>query len=68
MPYFIKPVGNRFKVCDQAGKCFSNRGLTKKTAQKQRIAIALSESRKTGKDVGAYFAPEPFESSDFVTR
>lgn len=68
MPYTIERVGRGFKVCDQAGKCFSKKGLPKKTAQKQRIAIALSESRKTGKDVGAYFAPEPFESSDFVTR
>lgn len=68
MPYHIERVGSGFKVCDQSGKCFSKKGMPKKRAEKQRIAIALSESRKTGKDVGSYFEKEPFESSDFVTR
>jgi hypothetical protein len=37
-------------------KCFSNKGLPKATAIKQRIAIALSESAKSGKPVSSYFA------------
>ena len=56
MPYKIEKVGNSgFKVCD-SNRCFSNKPLTKKQATKQRIAIALSESRKTGKPVKKYFA------------
>lgn len=55
MPYSIKKVKGGFVVEDKAGKQFSNRPLTKKIAEKQRIAIALSESRKTGKPIGNYF-------------
>ena len=55
MPYMIKHVDGGFVVEDKKGKMFSNRPLTKKMATKQRIAIALSESRKTGKPASAYF-------------
>jgi len=56
MPYTIESTGKGFKVCDSAGKCFSKKGLPKKTAEHQRVAIALSESKKTGKSVGSFFA------------
>lgn len=45
MPYSIKKVKGGFVVADKKGKTFSNKPLTKKVAQKQRIAIALSEHR-----------------------
>ncbi len=56
MPYSIEATGRGYKVCDSAGKCFSKKGLPKKTAEKQRIAIAISEHRKTGKPTTSYFA------------
>lgn len=46
MPYSIDKVKGGFLVCDDK-KCFSKHPLTKKKAQKQRIAIALSEHRKS---------------------
>lgn len=55
MPYSIESSGKGFKVCDSAGKCFSKKGLPKKTAERQRIAIAISESQKTGKAISSYF-------------
>ena len=54
MPYKIKPYHDGFRVCDQ-NKCFSNKPLTKKQATKQRIAIALSEHRRSGKPMKNYF-------------
>jgi len=55
MPYKIeKQPSGGFKVCD-ANRCFSNKPLTKKQAVKQRISIAISESKKTGKPIGTYF-------------
>jgi hypothetical protein len=39
----------------QDGKVFSRKPLSKKQAQKQRTAIALSESRKTGKPVSIFY-------------
>ena len=45
MPYRIIRVAGGFKACDDK-KCFSKNPLTKKQAQKQRIAVALSEHRK----------------------
>ena len=54
MPYKIEQVSKSgFKVCD-ANRCFSKKPLTKKQAQKQRIAIALSESKKLGKPINIY--------------
>jgi hypothetical protein len=55
MPYKIAHKGKGFVVEDIKGKQFSKKPLTKKRAESQRIAIALSESRKTGKPVGSYF-------------
>lgn len=56
MPYHIEKTKGGFKVCDNNGKCFSKKPITKKMAEKQRIAIVLSESKKTGKPAGIYFA------------
>lgn len=56
MPYRIKQVEGGFVVADAKHPSFSNKPLTKKVAQKQRIALALSESRKTGKPASLYFA------------
>lgn len=56
MPYRIVHMDGGFAVKDAKGKVFSNKPLTKKVAQKQRIAIALSEAQKTGKPVSMYFA------------
>jgi len=55
MPYSIIHVPGGFVVEDKKGKMFSKHPLTKKMATKQRVAIALSESRKTGKPVSTYF-------------
>jgi len=56
MPYTIKDVPGGFVVADAKQPSFSKKPLTKKMAQKQRVAIALSESRKTGKPPSFYFA------------
>jgi non-canonical (house-cleaning) NTP pyrophosphatase len=60
MPYSIKKVKGGFKVSDGKRsdgviKYFSNKPLTKTVAEKQRIAVALSESKKTGKPIDSYF-------------
>jgi hypothetical protein len=55
MPYKIVHAKNGFYVEDKAGKKFSNKPLTKKRAEKQRIAIAISESKKTGKSIDKFF-------------
>lgn len=56
MPYSIqKQRGGGFKVVE-GGHSFSKRPLTKVQAQRQRVAIALSEARRTGKPAGAFFA------------
>jgi hypothetical protein len=55
MPYSIERTGSGYKVCDSAGKCFSKQGLPKKTAEKQRIAIAISESIRSKKPVSSFF-------------
>lgn len=55
MPYLIENTGKGFKVCDDKGKCFSKKSLPKARAVKQRIAIALSEAKRTGKSVGEFF-------------
>ena len=41
MPYNIVKKGSGYKVCKPSGKCFSKKKLSKKTAQKQRAAIAI---------------------------
>lgn len=55
MPYKIKKRGAGFLVCDQA-KCFSKKPIPYDNARKQRVAIALSEARKTKKPVKTFFA------------
>lgn len=56
MPFkIVSQAGGGWKVCSQE-KCFSkNPILKKKTAQKQRVAIALSEHEKTGAPMGPMF-------------
>lgn len=55
MPFHIEVAQKGFKVCDAKGKCFSKNPLTKQMARKQRVAIALSEHRKTGKPISTMF-------------
>lgn len=55
MPYKIEKVSGGYKVCD-SNKCFSNKPLTKKNAISQRVAIVLSEHKKTGKSIKSLFA------------
>jgi len=55
MPYRIELVKGGFLVCDKK-RCFSKNPLTKKKAQKQRVAIALSEHFKMPeKPIGSFF-------------
>jgi hypothetical protein len=56
MPFQIKKVGKGYKVVEP-GKThvFSNNPLSKKQAMKQRVAIALSESKKSGNPIKSYF-------------
>lgn len=55
MPYEIRKSGTGFLVCDKK-RCFSRSPLTKKKAQKQRIAIAISEhSKNPEKPIGSLF-------------
>jgi hypothetical protein len=55
----IDKVKGGYKVCRRCNKspceCLSNKALTKKTATKQRIAVAISESKKSKKPVSSYF-------------
>jgi len=55
MPYKIVHMDGGFAVSDAKGRKFSKKPITKKMAMKQRIAIALSESEKTGKPVSSFF-------------
>lgn len=56
MSYELVKVNRGFKVVDPAtNRIFSNKALSKKQATKQRIAIALSESKKTGRPVKSFF-------------
>jgi hypothetical protein len=59
MPYgIIKRPGTNscFSVVNPlSSHIFSKRCQTKKMARKQQIALALSESRKTGKPVKSFF-------------
>jgi len=45
MPYTIRKVKDGYKVCkkDEPKTCFSNKGLTKEKAEKQKTAIIISE-------------------------
>jgi hypothetical protein len=53
--YGVKGAKNASASALERRVPFSNKPLTKKVAEKQRIAIALSEARKTGKSVSSYF-------------
>lgn len=55
MPYTIVPIGRGYKVMSQDGRTFSRKPLSKKQAQKQRTAIALSEHNKTGKPISLFY-------------
>jgi hypothetical protein len=50
----IKEFKKGYRVCDDK-RCYSNKPLSKKMAEKQRIAIALSEHKKTGKPINSFF-------------
>jgi len=55
MPYFLRKVAGGFKVCD-TNRCFSKKPIPLKQAQKQRVAIALSEHAKNpNKPMSYYF-------------
>lgn len=54
MPYKIKATETGYKVFS-GKKSFSKGGLTKNQARKQRIAIVLSEAKRTGKPVSELF-------------
>lgn len=54
MPYTIHYHDGFFMVHDAKGKMYK-KYKQRKDAEKQRIAIALSESRKTGKPPSFYF-------------
>ena len=52
MPYVIKKVKDGFKVCkkNEPNKCFSNKGIPKKRAEKQMKAIQISEYKSKSKN------------------
>lgn len=54
MPYEVKHVPGGYLVCSET-KCFSRKPLTKKKANKQRVAIAISEAFKQNKPVSNFF-------------
>jgi len=54
MPYKIEKVKGGFKVF-HGKEAFSKNPLTLKKATKQRIAIAISEHKSTGKPTGSFF-------------
>ena len=47
MPYILKKINNRYKVCKEADEdvCFSKKPLSKETAEKQKKAIILNETQ-----------------------
>lgn len=57
MPLKIKKINSGYKVVDSTSNhIFSkNKPLTKKNALKQRIALAISTSKKSGKPISNYF-------------
>ena len=56
MPFQIKKVGKGYKVVEP-GKThvFSNNPLSKKQAMKQRVAIAISSSKREHKPISSFF-------------
>jgi len=59
MPYeVVKRPGSKscFHIIDPlSNHVFSKHCQSKKMAQKQRVAVALSESRKSGKPIKSFF-------------
>jgi hypothetical protein len=55
MPNKLKHVKNGYFVETPSGKFLSHHPLPLKTAIAQRVAVALSESRKSGKPVSSFF-------------
>ncbi len=56
MPYELVKVSRGFKVIDTTtGRTFSKKALPKRTAQKQRIALAISSSKRENKPVSSFF-------------
>lgn len=55
MPYHIVKIGSRFKVQDDKGRYYSNKGLTKEKARLQQKALYAAERRKL-KMIGAGWA------------
>ncbi len=49
MPLKITKKGSKYRVCDSKGKCLSKKGLSKKQAQKQELAVRLSTLRSEGR-------------------
>ena len=46
MPYTVRKVGRKFKACKKGtSKCFSKRGLSKKRAIAQMVAIKINEGK-----------------------
>jgi hypothetical protein len=54
MPYSIQNHDGYFMVHDSNGKMYT-KYKNRKDAEKQRIAIALSQAKKSGKPVSTYF-------------
>jgi hypothetical protein len=55
MTIAVQKVKGGYMACD-ANKCFSKHPLSKTMARKQTIAIALSESKMTGKPVSKFLS------------
>ena len=55
MTIAVQKVKGGYMACD-ANKCFSKHPLSKTMARKQTIAIALSESKMTGKTVSKFLS------------
>lgn len=55
MPYKIIKSGYGFKVQGPYGHTYSKHPMTKKKAEKQRVAMALSESLLQHRPVELYF-------------
>ncbi len=56
MPYRLVPLKSGFVAeSTESHKRLSKRPMTKEKARKQIIAVALAESRKTGKPVKSFF-------------
>ena len=54
MPISIQPYHHGFRACDP-NKCFSKKALSKKQAQRQRIAVAIASSKKEHKPMKSFF-------------